>query len=93
MIKYSFLEDQNTMVITQKSILNREKDILLVSHDEDDGVWQFLDGEDVNEEEAAIVSLFEIVKLDDSVNELCELPLGWVAYRNSKNEKWVRNAN
>lgn len=93
MIKYSFSEDKNTMVITTKSIINNVKDIVLVSHDDDDGMWEFLDGEEVNEEDAVIVSLFEIVKLDDSINELCELPLGWVAYRDNKNGNWVKQIN
>lgn len=93
MIKYDFLEDKSTMVITTKNIIAHAKDITLVSHDEDDGMWEFLDGDEVNEKNAVIVSLFEIIMLDDSINELCELPLGWVAYRNNKNEKWKRHIN
>lgn len=92
-IKYSFLEDKNTMVITTKNIISHISDIVLVSHDEDDGTWEFLDGEEVKEEDAAIISLYEIVKLDNSINELCELPLGWIAYRDSKNGKWVKQMN
>jgi hypothetical protein len=92
MIKYCFSEAKNTMVITTKSIINNIKYISLVSHD-DDGMWEFLDGDDVDEEDAAIVSLFEIVKIDDSINDLCELPTGWIAYRECKDGKWVKQVN
>ena len=93
MLEYNFSEDKNTMVITTKNIINNVNDIVLVFHDEDDGIWEFLDGEIIDKESAAIVSLFEIVKLDNSVNDLCGLPLGGRAYRNSKNEEWIRCIN
>ena len=90
---YKFLEDKNTMVITSKSILQKEKDIKLVFHDEDDGMWQFLDGEEVDENSVAIVSLYEMTLIDDSINEVFDLPLGWTAYRENKNLKWSRTIN
>ena len=89
MVKYNFLEEKKTMVITTKNIINQIKDITFVSHDDEDGMWEFLDGDEVDETNAAIVSLFEIVQLDNSINELYELPLGGLAYRNNKNEKWI----
>lgn len=90
---YKFLDDKNTMVITTKSILQKEKDIKLVSHDEDDGMWEFLDGEEVDENSSAIVSLYEMVLIDDSINELFDLPLGWIAYRENRNLEWSRSIN
>lgn len=90
---YKFLDDKNTMVITSKSILQKEKDIKLVFHDEDDGMWQFLDGEEVDENSAAIVSLYEMTLIDDSINEVFDLPLGWTAYRENKNLEWSRVIN
>lgn len=83
-----FKEQGNTMVITTKDILLGLKSILLVSHDFEDGMWEFLDNEKLDENEACIVSLDEIIKLDDSLRVLHELPLGWIAYRNSINDLW-----
>ena len=40
------------------------------------------------ESEACIVSLDEIIKLDDSLRVLHDLPLGWIAFRNSINDLW-----
>lgn len=92
-MEYKFMDDKNTMVITTKDILERKKDILFVSHDEDDGMWQFLDGDDVLEEQAVIVSLHEMVGIDDTINILHDLPLGWIAYREKVNLDWIRCEN
>lgn len=82
-------EHPNIAVITTKNILDKSSDILLVCHDEDDGIWQFLDGKDINEEDALIISLKEIVELDNSISQLLySLPLGWSAFRNNKNSEW-----
>ena len=83
-----FEEHGKTMVITTKDIILGLKPILLVSHDFEDGMWEFLDGEELDENEACIVSLDEILKLDGSLRSLHDLPLGWIAYRNSINDSW-----
>lgn len=88
-MKYNFREAKNTMVITTKKIIKGENRILLVSHDEDDGMWEFLDGTEIREEDAAIVSLHEIVTLDSSVNDISYLPLGSIAYRNNITDSWI----
>ncbi|MCK5708515.1 MAG: hypothetical protein KAI43_12775 [Candidatus Aureabacteria bacterium] len=67
-----------------------KKTILYVSHDIEDGAWQFLTGEIPKEEEARILLLEEIVELDPSVSELADLPMGWFAERQNKNEPWSR---
>lgn len=73
--------------------MNKESSILLVSHDEDDGMWEFLDGDDINEEEAMIVSLLEIAQIDITVNQIADLPLGWIAYRENVYSEWVKQKN
>jgi hypothetical protein len=56
--------------------MRRELPILYVTHDEEDGMWQFLDGGDASEEDARILSLKEIVAIDPSLAQLADLPLG-----------------
>ena len=89
-MEFKFLDNKNTMVITTKNIVKGENDIKLVSHDEDDGMWEFLDGDEVDEKSAVIVSLLEMVRIDSSINELFDLPLGWIACREKKNLNWTR---
>ena len=92
-MKYEFIDDKNTMVITTKNIVSKEKSIMLVSHDEDDGMWEFLEGEEVKEEDAMIISLYEMVNIDSTVNQVADLPLGWIAYRDIEQDKWIKRKN
>lgn len=89
-MEYKFSDAKNTAVITTKDIIHKKKDILIVTHDSEDGMWQFLDGSDVTEDDAAVVSLYEMTGIDGSINELYDLPFGWRAFRNNKSEKWTR---
>lgn len=90
MKKWLFNDEPNVAVITTKSILSKKMDITCVFHDNDDGMWQFLDSsEDITENDAVIVGLKEIIDLDETINELYSLPLGWSAYRDDKNSDWI----
>jgi hypothetical protein len=87
--EWIFLEPQNVAVLTTGQVMSENHPILCVCHD-DDGVWQFHTGMDVNEEDAKVVALSEIVKLDLSVVGLADLPMGWTATRQSHNISWQR---
>jgi hypothetical protein len=64
--------------------------VLHVTHDEDDGGWQFLCG-DVHElEDARVVCLGCMASADRSLAELADLPLGWCADRETAGSPWVR---
>ena len=86
-----FDDPKNVAVITLKSIVKGGKPILHVTHDaDDDGTWQFLDGTTVSAENASVVSLEEITRIDPSVIDLVDLPRGWYAYRLAAGEPWRR---
>jgi len=61
-----------------------------VCHD-DDGAWQFLTGGPVTVAETMIVALSHIVGTDQSLLELADLPLGWVATRGNPQSLWRRS--
>jgi hypothetical protein len=84
---WPFDQPQDCAVFSVRDIVFGGKPILFVSHDDD---WQFLTGDVVSKEEAAVVGLGEIVQLDPSVLELADLPLGWIATRRSANANWER---
>jgi hypothetical protein len=88
---WPFDDPENLAVITLKRILAEERAILLVTHDED-GDWQFLDGQSVSEEDAAVVSLRHVTLLDPGIIELADLPRGWRASRASPDGPWVRSS-
>ena len=87
---WPFTDPENLLVFTLKRITRGESPILRVTHDEDDGGWQFLDGGEVSTEDASLFSLRTMTRIDPSVLELADLPPGWVAERASPGEPWQR---
>lgn len=87
---WPFTSPENEAAFTVGKIVNREKPILLVHHDEEDGSWQFLTGEPFDMSDAKIVGLGEIAKIDPSVLELADLPIGWSASRQTLKDCWCR---
>ncbi len=86
---FRFNEKENVACIVCNHVLNNERDILLVTHDLDDGQWGFLCGQDdhmINNYK--IISLKEVLDIDKSINEIYDMPLGYGAERKSKNSSW-----
>ncbi|HBG70628.1 MAG: hypothetical protein A2W93_09610 [Bacteroidetes bacterium GWF2_43_63] len=88
MNKKNFQEPLDTAVITTKYIVFGNSPILYVFHDED-GVWQFHGPEEnINEDDAAIIRLDEMIKIDDSILSVSDLPVGWQAMRKDIYSDW-----
>ncbi len=88
-MEFPFNDAPNTAVITCSHVVEKHRPILYVSHDEDDGMWQFLCGKQHDESEARIVSLYYIFMLDHSIAELARLPYGYAAERESIETEWI----
>ena len=86
---WPFQDAENTAVISLTRIISGSQPILYVVHDKD-GDWQFLDGGDVSEEDAATVALRNIAKRDPSIKSLADLPIGWAAERTAVDQEWQR---
>ena len=92
--KFPFAETRDTACIICNHILNGEKPILFVSHDEDDGMWQFLCGGSHGMEDAKVVALGEVFDLDPSIGKVAEMPCGYCATRDKVDSDWVvKNEN
>ncbi|WP_109784958.1 hypothetical protein [Pseudomonas sp. OV226] len=93
-INWKFTDPPNVAVIANQKIFSSGDWIGYVSHDSDDGAWQFHTSqvEPVSEDDAVMVSLQSIVTLDPTVMDLADLPLGWHAWRDSKVGVWQRSA-
>ena len=87
---WRFADSQDTEVVTLERVLRGDSSLVLVTHDVEDGGWQFLDGEHVFEEDGATVLLGEIVQFDPSLLELADLPVGWYAWRAAPDRPWQR---
>jgi len=93
MTDWPFQDPPNVAVIANKRIVYQGEWIAYVSHDADDGAWQFHTNVATppQQEEAAVVSLHSIVQLDQSIKDLANLPSGWHAWRESRDAPWRRS--
>lgn len=87
---WQFDDPPNVAVITTRQVIEEDYPILYVSHDEDDGGWQVLCGTTNETSDGRVISLRSAVEKEPKLVELADLPLGWCAYRESKDQSWQR---
>jgi len=87
---WPFDQPRNCATFTLRQVMDREEPILLVSHDADDHGWQFIGTTSANMNDAMLVSLHEVVRVDPTVLEVADLPPGWQALREYKGGPWTR---
>lgn len=85
----AFDENPRLGILTTAAVLAGAP-ILMVSHDEDDGGWQFMCGTTNEPADGRIVHLEDIVAMDPTVGDVADLPLGWVAFRSAVGGDWNR---
>jgi hypothetical protein len=90
---WPFIDADNTAVFSCRHVIEEDHAILRVSHDEDDGAWQFLCGQPHIQEDARLVCLGCVVLRDKTLTALADLPLGWSADRDGPGLSWVREVN
>lgn len=88
-----FKEPLNTAVFTTKFVVEDKKTITYVTRDAEDGDWQFFSNDEYENfgDVAKLVSLGNILKLDPTLIELCDLPIGYYAERKDASENWRIN--
>lgn len=88
-MEFPFIDAPNTAAIICCHVINGEEPVLYVTHDADDGMWQFLCGKEHEIEEARLVSLKYVFDLDDSVGMLADMPCGYYAIRQKREDDWM----
>jgi len=88
-MKFPFKDSPNAAVITCSHVLEENYPIMYITHDEDDGMWQFLCGGLHNEEHGRVVSLYEMFAHDRSVAEVANMPPGFAAGRSAPDTAWI----
>ncbi len=86
---YPFSEHPEKLVFTCCHFLEGEKPLTFAAHHFDDNNWQFLCSEHHADTDAVIITIGELLELDPSIEELCDLPVGYLATRKNKNAKWI----
>jgi hypothetical protein len=89
--KWPFNDPPDVATITLRQVVEDGEPILHVSHDADDGCWQFLTGATVSMDDAMVVSLQEIFERDSTIAELADLEPGWRAVRKQVGGEWSRS--
>lgn len=87
---WPFEDPPNTTGITLRQIIRENAPILLVTHDADDGCWQFLSGGDFEADDGLMVSLGSMLDRDPTLAELSDLPPGGRAWRKRPDVPWQR---
>jgi hypothetical protein len=87
---WPFDQSPNVATLTTRGIIDGSEWVALVSHDEDDGGWQFIGPRGARMDEAMLVALRQIFERDASIAELADLPEGWQAWRQTPESPWER---
>ena len=89
MAMFPFESRKSMLVFTCTHVLEQGSPILLVTHNGDDCNWEFLcGGTNHSDSDAVIVSLDEILAMDSSIEDLCDMELNCFAMRSAPGEKW-----
>jgi hypothetical protein len=86
---WPFADPPDLGVITTQQALGGAP-VRLVSHDEDDGGWQFLCGTTNDPDDGRVVHLSHVIGESPELAALADLPLGWVAIWCEEQGEWDR---
>jgi hypothetical protein len=78
LFSWKFPDSPHAQAFLSKAVHNGVEPITFVSHDADDGAWQFL-GDSMSDTGGVLVCLHHPIDRDPSLVELSDLPLGWYA--------------
>jgi hypothetical protein len=87
---WPFDESPNVATFTTRGVIDGSEWIATVSHDADDGSWQFIGEKGARMDQAMLVALRQIFERDRSIAELADLPEGWRAWRDGPQSPWQR---
>ncbi len=83
-----FADEPSLGVLSLRRIVIDKSSSVLAVFRGPDGSWQFLDGGELSEDDAAVVGLKEMVDFDPTLVQLAALPPGWSAFREEVGGAW-----
>jgi hypothetical protein len=87
---WRFPDPPHTSVFLSQAVHSGEEAVTYVSHDIEDGAWQFL-GDSMSGDLEPVISCFHHpIDQDPSLKELADLPSGWCAERDAPGKPWIR---
>jgi hypothetical protein len=89
LFNWKFPDPPHARVFLSETVHKGTETVTFVSHDADDGAWQFL-GDSMSDSGGVISCFHHPIDRDPSLAELADLPLGWYAERDKVGEPWTR---
>jgi hypothetical protein len=90
LFNWKFPDPPHARVYLSEAVHKKTEPVVFVSHDTEDGAWQFL-GDSMSDGGGPIISCFHHpIDHDPSLIELSDLPSGWYAERRRVGEPWIR---
>jgi len=91
-MSWPFEDPKNFAVFTSRFVIEEDHPIFYVTHDREDGAWQFhaQNHMETTEADIRLVALEEIYLQDGSIGDLHDLPCGWHAWRQTPSSEWQR---
>lgn len=90
LFNWKFPDHPHTGVYLSETVHKGTEPVTYVSHDTEDGAWQFL-GDRMSDGGGPVISCFHHpIDNDPTLAELADLPLGWYAEREKPGEPWIR---
>jgi len=91
-MNWPFSDPRKVAVFVSRLIIEEGHPIFYVTHDLEDGAWQFHTKNHMctGDEDLRIVALEEVYSRDNSIGELHDLPFGWYAWRQDPSAAWER---
>ena len=89
--QWPFDQGPNVAALTTRQVLELKLPILMVTHYLDDHSWAFVCGTtDEYRRDGRVICMADVLKLDESLRGIADLPAGWSAERKDSNSDWCR---
>jgi hypothetical protein len=90
LFNWKFPDSPHARVFLSETVNGGTEPVTFVSHDAEDGSWQFL-GDKMSDGGGPVISCFHHpIDRDPNLAELADLPPGWYAERGKVGEPWIR---
>lgn len=90
LFNWKFPDSPHTGVYLSQTVHNGTEPVTYVSHDAEDGAWQFLGDSMADKGGPSLTCFHHPIDRDPSLAELADLPIGWYAQRSKVGQPWVR---
>lgn len=87
---WKFSDPPDAIAFLTETVRDGAEQVTYVSHDAEDGAWQFLGDRMMDGGGPVLSCLRHLVDRDPTLEELADLPLGWYAVRDEVGAPWTR---